>query len=157
MPEREVVLLLGADLGDPVHQCDQAAASIHERLAPVLACSRDHWTAPWGFVSHTIFLNRALFLRTAMSPERILGECLAIEKDMGRIRSTTGGPASRIIDIDVLLIGTEVRRTDALQLPHPRLHLRRFALAPLCDLLPGWEHPLLGRTALQILDQTPLR
>ncbi|MEZ4790578.1 MAG: 2-amino-4-hydroxy-6-hydroxymethyldihydropteridine diphosphokinase [Flavobacteriales bacterium] len=157
MPEREVVLLLGADLGDPRRQCDQAEVAISERIAPVVARSRDHWTEPWGFSADTLFLNRALLLRTAMEPERMLATCLAIEADLGRVRSMATGPASRTIDIDILLVGGEVVGTEGLCVPHPRMHLRRFALAPLCDLLPGWVHPVLHRTALQLLDAIPVR
>lgn len=155
MPEREVVLLLGADLGDPVVQCDQAERAIAERIAPVIARSRDHWTRPWGFSANTLFLNRALLLRTGMDPRSMLATCLAIEAELGRVRSTKPGPASRTIDIDILLMGPDIMATDALHIPHPRLHLRRFALAPLCDLWPGWEHPVLHRTALQLLDAIP--
>ena len=156
MSEREVVLLLGGDLGDPEQQCDLAEAAINERIAPVVARSRDHWTEPWGFTSDTPFPNRALLLRSALGPERLMATCLAIEAVLGRTRSADGGPGSRTIDIDILLVGSEVVGTEALWVPHPRLHLRRFALAPLCDLLPGWEHPVLHRTALQLLDAIPL-
>lgn len=156
MPEREVVLLLGADLGDPITQCDRAERMLGERIAPILARSRDHWTEPWGFKADTLFLNRALLLSTSMGASAILNTCLAIERELGRVRPADGTVASRVIDIDILLVGNEVAATPELELPHPRLALRRFALSPLCDVLPTWEHPILRHTALQLLNAVPV-
>ena len=155
MPEQEIVLLLGADLGDPVGQCDAAERSVGERIGHVLARSRDHWSKPWGFQAETLFLNRALLVSTALDPAAIITACLAIEHDMGRQRDPDGRIVSRLIDIDVLLIGERAFETPGLVVPHPRLHLRRFALAPLSDLLPDWEHPIQHRTALALLNALP--
>lgn len=156
MAVRDVVLLLGADLGDPVRQCAAAEQAIGERIAPVVARSRDHWTKPWGFEADTLFLNRALLLSTAIAPALLLETCLAIETSMGRERMADGSVTSRLIDIDILLIGTEVVESASLVVPHPRLALRHFALAPLCDLLPDWRHPRSRRTALQLLNALPV-
>lgn len=155
MPEQEVVLLLGADLGDPVRQCDAAQLAVAVHIGPLLARSRDHWSKPWGFQANTLFLNRALLVATALEPAAILSACLNIEQEMGRQRDTDGHIISRLIDIDILLMGDAVIETHSLVVPHPRLHLRRFALAPLCDLLPDWEHPIERRTALVLLNALP--
>lgn len=155
MADQEVVLLLGGDLGDPPRQLAMAEEAIGQEVGTVLARSRDHWTPPWGFTSDRLFLNRALLVSSALPGSAIIQCCLAIEKALGRIREPNGAIASRLIDIDVLLIGTTVCDTPELILPHPRLHLRRFALAPLCDVLPAWEHPLLHRTALHLLNALP--
>lgn len=80
---------------------------------------------------------------------------MTIERSMGRERPTHGGPAPRNIDIDILTIGETIIDTPGLVVPHPRLHLRRFALGPLADLAPLWPHPILGRTALQLLNDLP--
>ena len=155
MAEREVVVLLGADLGDPIVQCDRAEQMVSERIAPVLARSRDHWTKPWGVKADTLFLNRALLLNTAMDAASILHTCLAIERELGRVRPADGSMVSRVIDIDILLVGNEVVAAPDLEVPHPRLALRRFALSPLCDVLPAWEHPVLHHTALHLLNAVP--
>lgn len=155
MVEREVVLLLGADIGDPAKQLGEAEQAIGGRIGPVLARSRDHWTKPWGFQADTLFLNRTLLLASTLDPGELLRACLGIEDDMGRVRPPDGRMASRVIDIDILLVGGEVIDAPGLAVPHPRLHLRRFALAPLCDVLPTWEHPTLHRTALQLLNALP--
>lgn len=152
MAEHEVVLLLGGDLGDQVRQLQQAEEAIGARIGQVRSRSRDHWTAPWGFSAPTVFLNRALLVTTALESGAVLDQCLAIEGAMGRIRSSDGAVGSRLIDIDILVVGQRILHTPQLVVPHPRLHQRRFALAPLCDLLPGWVHPQQGRTALDLLN-----
>ena len=155
MPEQEIVLLLGADLGDPVRQCDTAQQAVAERIGHVVARSRDHWSKPWGFHADTLFLNRALLVSTPLEPAAVLRVCLNIEQQMGRQRDQGGRMISRLIDIDILLIGPTVIDTPGLVVPHPRLHGRRFALAPLCDLLPDWEHPNERHTALALLNALP--
>jgi 2-amino-4-hydroxy-6-hydroxymethyldihydropteridine diphosphokinase len=155
MPVSEVVLLLGGDLGDPVEQLALAETALAARVGAVQARSRDHWTAAWGFTSEALFLNRALLVRTTLEAHAVLDACLAIERSMGRVRTESQGMASRPIDIDILAIGHRVIMDQALVVPHPRLHLRRFALAPLCDLLPLWHHPILDRTALDLLNALP--
>ncbi len=155
MPVSEVVLLLGGDLGDPLEQLTLAEAAISGRVGAIQARSRDHWTAAWGFTSDALFLNRALLMRTALEPHAVMEACLAIERSMGRVRSESQGMASRPIDIDILAMGDRVILDDVLAVPHPRLHLRRFALAPLCDILPLWRHPILDRAALDLLNALP--
>lgn len=152
MAGSEMVLLLGGDLGDPEIELGRAEQAIEARVGSVLARSRDHWTKPWGFSSSTLFLNRALVVDTKLEPMAALLECLSIEREQGRERSSTPGPVSRLIDIDILLIGDHVIDLPGLTVPHPRLHLRRFALAPLADVWPLWRHPSLGRTALDLLN-----
>ncbi len=155
MPEKEVALLLGADLGDPRAQLDAAGSAIKARIGKVIAHSRDHWTKPWGFEADTLFLNRALLVRTALDPFAVLHACLRIEQDLGRVRHPSAVPTSRTIDIDLLAIGDRVLETSQLTLPHPRLHLRRFALAPLCDVAPAWNHPILQHSSLELLNALP--
>ena len=62
---------------------------------------------------------------------------------------------SRPIDIDIVLYGMAVTAMPELVLPHPRMHLRRFVLQPLCDIAPDLQHPLLKKTIKQLLEECP--
>lgn len=148
----DLLLLLGGDLGDPSRTLRAAEAALAAVLGPVVARSRDHWTEPWGFTSDRLFLNRALLFRTAMPTRDVLRHALDIERSLGRERPATGGPASRTIDIDILLHGDAVTDEPDLVVPHPRMHQRAFALAPAADVAPAMRHPLLDRTVLQLLN-----
>jgi 2-amino-4-hydroxy-6-hydroxymethyldihydropteridine diphosphokinase len=88
------------------------------------------------------------------SPEQLLARLLRIEYALGRRRHTRA-PAPRTIDLDLLLYGDAQSDTEYLALPHPRLHLRRFVLAPLCELAPELLHPKLRQPLRQLLDATP--
>lgn len=147
----EALLLLGGDLGDVRATLDRAIGALRKEAGTVLAVSRDHWTEPWGFAGQGLFLNRAVVLRTTLSPEGLMRTLLAIEGTLGRTRTAGQGPASRPVDIDILLMGDTVMDTPGLVLPHPRMHLRRFALAPAADVAPSAVHPVSRRTVLGLL------
>lgn len=152
MPATEdVLLLLGGNRDDPPTLLARAVDRLQQRAGTVLARSRAHWTEPWGFSDPHLFLNQAVLLRTALDPEDLLRTCLAIETELGRVRSATQRYTARTIDIDVLLYGDRVVEQPGLQLPHPRMHERSFALAPAADIAPAAVHPLLRRTILQLL------
>lgn len=151
-----VLLLLGGNLGNPQENLGEAERMISDPKgsirATLIARSRDHWTEPWGFLHKNLFLNRALIISTGMEPLELLGELHVIETAMGRTRSMTGGYSARTIDIDILLMGDRIMRTGALEIPHPRLHERAFALEPAADIAPGWIHPAHHRTVLELLN-----
>lgn len=148
----ETVLLLGGNLGDLLATFVKAEALINERLGTVLARSRDHWTEPWGFTDERLFLNRALLVRSDLNPTALLEGVLRIERELGRIRDPAVRYSARTIDIDILLIGDRVIDLPQLQVPHPRMHERAFALSPAADITPNWVHPLLHRTVLKLLN-----
>ena len=123
----------------------------------VVAVSQVRETAPVGIVDQPRFLNGTVELETALPPHRLLEALLAIERLLGRDRNGVppGGP--RTIDLDLLLYDRARIDEPGLQIPHPRLHERRFVLEPLADLDPGLEVPGKGRvqTLLAALDSTP--
>ncbi len=149
----EVLLLLGADLGDPKATFQQTEELLAGRCGTVLARSRDHWTEPWGFAGEHLFLNRAVLLATDLEPIDLLARMLGIERELGRVRGPSEGYTSRSIDIDLLLWGERTIVLPELTVPHPRMHQRAFALAPAADLVPHWRHPAPGSTILRLLDQ----
>lgn len=152
-PMAEFTLLMGADIGDPPATFAHAVRLISGRIGTVLATSRDHWTEPWGFKGDRLFLNRALLVETSMPPRNVMEELLAIERQLGRVRPSGSGYASRTIDLDILFIGEHVIDAPGLTVPHPRVHQRAFALGPAADLVPDLVHPVLGHTVLHLLNQ----
>ena len=100
-------------------------------------------TDPVGLVDQPRFLNAAARLQTTLAARELLGELLAVERELGRRRD---GPrwGPRTIDLDLLLYGGETIDEPGLSVPHPRLHERRFVLEPLADLDPGLVIPRRG-------------
>lgn len=147
-----VYLSLGSNLGDRLRLIQEAVAALTVEVGPVTALSSLYETEPWGFSSPHRFLNVALALETTLSPEALLAATQRIECDLGRThKSVDGRYADRTIDIDLLFVGDTVLDTPALTLPHPRLHLRRFVLEPLCEIAPDLCHPLLQKSVSQLL------
>ena len=145
-------LSLGSNLGDRLRLIQEAVAALTVEAGPVTALSSLYETEPLGFSSPHRFLNVALALETTLSPETLLAVTQHIERDLGRThKSVDGRYADRTIDIDLLFVGDAVLDTPALTLPHPRLHLRRFVLEPLCEIAPDLCHPLLRKSVSQLL------
>lgn len=142
-----VHLGLGTNLGD-------RAANLHAALDALAELGRldrvsSVWeTAPVGVLDQPAFLNMAAALDTALAPLDLLDALKAAEDRLGRIASRRWGP--RLIDLDILLCGDAIMRTERLTLPHPRLHERRFALAPLAEIAAGAVHPGRGRPIAEL-------
>jgi 2-amino-4-hydroxy-6-hydroxymethyldihydropteridine diphosphokinase len=126
---------LGGNIGHPAVAMAQALRDIDNREdCDVVAVSRLYVTPPWGKTDQADFFNCCALVETALAPEELLELCLSIELQMKRVRSERWGP--RTIDIDLLLYDDLERKTDALELPHPRMSERGFVLMPLADIAP---------------------
>lgn len=147
-------LSLGSNLGDRLRLIQEAVAALTVEAGPVTALSSFYETEPWGFSSPHRFLNIALALETTLSPRELLDVARRIEQKLGRTRkSSDGGYSDRTIDIDLLMVDDAVVDTPELSLPHPRLHLRRFVLEPLCEIAPSLYHPILKKTIAQLFSE----
>lgn len=143
----KLLLALGANIGAKEEQLRTAIRALETRVGTLLKCSRFYTTAPVGFASDNTFVNAVVLLETTLSPETILDITQQIEREQGRTSKTVNGIyTDRTLDIDLLACDNHIINTPSLQLPHPRLHQRRFVLEPLCDVHPEGIHPLLNTT-----------
>jgi 2-amino-4-hydroxy-6-hydroxymethyldihydropteridine diphosphokinase len=140
------VIGLGANLGDPVAQLRAAIAAIG-RLAEtrVVATSSFYRTAPVGYAAQPDFVNAAVSIETTLAPRALLDGLKSIELAAGRARTFKDAP--RTLDLDILQFDDLVRHEAGLTIPHPRMHERAFALAPLVEIEPDAVIPGRGRAA----------
>lgn len=148
-----VVLLLGSNLGNRLEILSRAIDLLKELVGEITRISSVYESAAWGNLNQSSFLNQVLELQTELLPEQILQQTQAIEKKLGRQKREHWGP--REIDIDLLFYGNLIQTNPALTLPHPQLHLRRFTLLPLVEILPDLQHPVLRKPITEILEICP--
>ena len=148
---------MGSNLGDRAGYLLLAVRGLLDAGLDVIRLSSIYETAPVGNEDQPAFLNLVAELRgsTLPRPDQTLARLLRIEYALGRTREVPKGP--RTIDLDLLIVKDELADTAFLKLPHPRLHLRRFVLVPLNELVPNLVHPTLGRSVRQLLEETPDR
>ena len=158
---RQAAIALGSNLASTF---GDRAANLHEairrvsQLGEVTAVSSFYDTAPVGFTEQPDFLNAALLLATELEPVELMRALLAVERAMGRDRTTAVAKGPRVIDLDLLLMGDVVMATAAgsdsqpeLTLPHPAMAERRFVLEPLVEIAPDMVDPVSGRTVAEML------
>ena len=163
-----VCLGLGSNLGQREKNLAEAIRSLGASRPPTLAgqanggprdelsldeieimrVSSVYETSPWGYKHQPDFLNCVLEAHTTLPPDKLLERVKEIEQSVGRQPSVRYGP--RHIDVDILLYSDDIVDLPDLQIPHPRLHQRAFALVPLAELHPDLVHPIL-KTSIGIL------
>jgi len=149
-----IVVAIGANLpgpagASPLETCCWAADQL--RTLPGLelrATSRWYRTPPDPPAPQPDYVNGAVRLEGDIAPETLLAALHAIEARAGRHRTVAN--AARPLDLDLVAMDQLVRETAPI-LPHPRMHLRSFVLAPVADVAPLWRHPLTGLTAPAML------
>ena len=145
-------VLFGSNMGDKENIFAEACLLINNRCGAIKAVSSSYESEPWGFEASEWFLNRLIVVDTDLNPEAMLRELLAIEAELGRVRHPEKeGYTSRTADLDILYYGQRVIVTPTLTVPHPRLHLRLFALMPLCEVVPELMHPVFQVTQRELL------
>ena len=137
---------LGANLDDPAAQLTCAMASLgHLPQTTLIAASSLYRTAPVGVTGQPDYVNAVCALQTGLTPEALLEALLGLEAQFGRRRDYHYAP--RTLDLDLLLFDAATRDSPQLTLPHPRMHLRAFVLAPLVEIAPDCRIPGRGTAA----------
>lgn len=149
---QNVFLGLGSNLGNRVENLKAAICRIDALTGSSAKVSSMYETEPWGFSSKDKFLNMVVRIDTDIPPSELLKEILAIESDLGRVRSNNQY-TSRPMDIDILLYSCRVVVRKNLVIPHPRLHERKFVLVPMCEIAPEIYHPVLRRPMKYLLEK----
>jgi len=145
-------LSLGSNLENRAYFLQKAVFMIGKSIGTVTQLSAVYESPSWGFTSNE-FLNVCIEIETTLLPEELLTSLLAIESQLGRQRAASGEYADRTIDIDILYYNSLILQTDALQLPHPKLHTRRFVLKPLADIAPQFYHPIIKKDTRNLLQE----
>jgi len=153
MASELVYLSLGSNIGDRVENLNAAIAALAGARFRVRRVSRFYETEPVDYLKQAWFLNCVVEGDTELQPGELLRVLRGIESGMGSKKLIAKGP--RLIDIDILLYGQHVIDTAELQVPHPRMTLRRFVLVPLAEISPGLRHPAWSGTVEELLRETP--
>ncbi len=146
-----VVVGLGANLGNPA-VAFTSALSKFASAGDVVSISRLWRTRPLG-PDQPDYSNAAALLRWPGDPLGLLHRCREIEASAGRRRDTEDRWGPRVLDLDLLVVRDLAWRGPVLEIPHPRLHERAFALVPTAELVPDWIHPLFGRTIGELAEE----
>jgi 2-amino-4-hydroxy-6-hydroxymethyldihydropteridine diphosphokinase len=147
----KVIIGLGSNLGDRYFALERAMGLIGEEAGEIIASSSVWETEPWGFDADEQFLNMVVVIKTVMEPKRLVQLFRSIEGRMGRKRSGAGKYESRLIDLDILFWEDRIISIPGLEVPHPKLHSRRFVLEPLLEVAPDTVHPVTGLTVGEML------
>ena len=148
-----ILIALGSNLkseayGDPLKNCQKAMEFLKQRFE-LEKISNFYETEPIPKSNQAMYVNGVVSVKTNFLPKKILSELMNIEKIFKRVRHFKN--ESRVIDLDLLCFNDLISKDKHLQLPHPRMHLRRFVMQPLCDINKEWVHPLLKEKAKNIL------
>ena len=147
------IISVGSNIGDKLGNCRQGIDNLVESdQATLVKMSRFYRTSPVDYKEQDWFVNAAVQIETTLEPRDLLAFLQAIQLQAGRSKGGIRfGP--RILDLDIIFYDCLVVKIPALEIPHPRMHKRRFVLQPICDIDPDIVHPLLNMSVKSLLNQ----
>ena len=152
MTRSNVFLLLGSNIGDKKAEIEKAIQFIQKKIGKVKAISSLYESEPWQGPGQDNYMNRAIQIETTLTPDDLLKQIKSAEKILGRKSNEKW--AAREIDIDILFFGRKVIKQKELQIPHPHMHERNFAIIPMMEIAPDFKHPTLDLTMDELYEQT---
>lgn len=145
-------LILGSNISDGRNYLLEALPLIENKLGKIIKKSKVYCSPPWGYQSQNEYRNQVIVIETKLKPRSLLNDLLFIETSLGRIRNTSSLTyEDRTLDIDILLIDELIVNDLDLEVPHPRMHLRKFCLVPLAEIMPHWVVPTFEKTIEELL------
>jgi 2-amino-4-hydroxy-6-hydroxymethyldihydropteridine diphosphokinase len=144
MKRHTVYISVGSNMGDKVAHCRSGIARVADHPAITLtATSPFYRTAPVDYTTQDWFVNAVFRVATSLAPHDLLAVTSAVQTAVGQgPKAIRFGP--RILDLDLIFYDDLILAHADLELPHPRMHKRRFVLQPICDIDPQFVHPVLG-------------
>lgn len=148
------VVLLGSNLGNRMTALQNALRALELKLGTAHRTSSVYETASWGIDGQPDYLNCVAGYFTHLPAAEVLDILLSTEISLGRVRSGKLYE-SRIIDLDLLLLGDTIIHLPGLQIPHPRMTVRRFTMVPLAEIYPEIIHPESKQSVAELLERCP--
>lgn len=151
MTMHQAFVSVGSNLGDKIENCRKGIEGLLADGRSVLVRSSSYYrTSPVDYKDQDWFVNLVVKIKTELDPFELLTRTQEIQMAVGRKANTVRfGP--RVLDLDIIFFDDRVIQTETLEIPHPRMHKRRFVLKPICDIEPSMLHPLLGKDMRSLL------
>jgi len=153
-----ILIALGANLpshyGSPQETLEAAVLALDNAGINVVARSNIWVTEPVPVSDQPLYRNAVVQVHTKLEPKELLTLLHSIEADFGRVRHERN--EARVLDLDLLSYNDVVIHEEGgMQIPHPRMHERAFVLIPISEVSQSWIHPVLQKTADELLDILP--
>lgn len=150
----KAALILGSNISDGRNYLLEAVSIIENTIGEIVAKSSIYCSPPWGYNSINEYKNQVIIVETNLNPFELLHSILSIETSLGRVRNPNATTyEDRTLDIDILLFDNLIVSQEILEIPHPRMHLRKFCLVPLAEICPEWIVPTFNKSIIQLLQE----
>ncbi|MEM7550036.1 MAG: 2-amino-4-hydroxy-6-hydroxymethyldihydropteridine diphosphokinase [Bacteroidota bacterium] len=144
-----IYLLMGSNLGDRFNNLKLCMEELRKEVGKITKTSSVYETAAWGITEQNPFLNLAVEIVSDLNPSEMIDHFERIERKLGRKKVVKWGP--RIIDVDILYFNDVILKTPSIQIPHKEIQNRRFALEPMIEINPSFQHPVFNVSQIDLL------